>query len=123
MARYDTLPIYKAVYDFLLRIMRVISHFPREYKYTLGERIQNTAISMIVAIYRANTSKDKVPYLKELNEHIQMMYLYLRISHDIKLLPTERFASIVEAIDDVSNQAQGWLKTNEKVREPAVSTD
>ena len=123
MARYDTLPIYKAVYDFLLRIMRVISHFPREYKYTLGERIQNTAISMIVAIYRANTSKDKVPYLKELNEHIQMMYLYLRISLDIKLLPTERFASIVEAIDDVSNQAQGWLKTNEKVREPAVSTD
>lgn len=123
MAQYDTLPIYKATYDFLLRIMHVINHFPREYKYTIGERIQDTAINMVVTIYRANKSKDKIPHLKELQEHIQMIYLFLRISHDIKILPTEKFASIVELIDGVSNQAQGWLKTNEKVREPVNSTD
>ena len=123
MARYDTLPIYKAVYDFLLRIIQLINHFPREYKYTLGERIQNTAMNMVVAIYRANTSKDKIPHLKVLLENVQTIYLFLRIAHDIKILPTQKFASLVEVVDDVSNQAQGWLKTNEKVREPVKSKD
>lgn len=123
MARYDTLPIYKATYDFLLRIMSVISHFPKEYKYTIGERIQDTAINMVVAIYRANSTKDKIPHLQELEENVQMIYLFLRITHDIKILPTQKFASLVEMIDSVSTQAKGWLRTNEKVREPVISTD
>lgn len=50
MAQYDTLPIYKATYDFLLRVMHAVSHFPCEYKYSLGERIQNECIELVIMI-------------------------------------------------------------------------
>ncbi len=118
MAQYDTLPIYKATYDFLLRVMHAISHFPREYKYSLGERIQNESIELVIMIYKVNVTKSKVEYLKKMEEQIQLIYLLLRISHDMKLMPTEKFAGIVEMVDGVATQAKGWLRANEKMREP-----
>jgi len=118
MAQYDTLPIYKATYDFLLRIMHAITHFPREYKYTIGERIQTQALDLIILIYKINSSQNKVPLLKEMQEQIQLLYLLLRVAHDMKMMPTEKFASIVEMVDGISTQAKGWLRSNEKAREP-----
>ena len=118
MALYDTLPIYKTTYDFLLRVMHAISHFPREYKYSLGEKLQNETIELVIYIYKANTTGNKVDCLKKMQEQIQLIFLLLRISHDMKLLPTEKYAGIVELADSIASQAKGWLKANEKVREP-----
>jgi len=39
MAQYEHLPIYKQTYDLLLRIMTATKNFPREYKYTLGQKL------------------------------------------------------------------------------------
>ena len=38
MAQYQHLPIYKQTYDILLRTMMATKEFPREYKYTLGQK-------------------------------------------------------------------------------------
>ncbi|MEI3271411.1 MAG: four helix bundle protein [Candidatus Gastranaerophilaceae bacterium] len=117
MAKYDTLPIYKATYDVLLRTMHAISHFPREYKYSLGEKIQNEMIELVISIYKANSNHNKREFLSRMQEQIQLIYLLLRISHDMKLMPTEKYAGIVEMIDEVASQAKGWLIANEKSRE------
>ena len=117
MAKYDTLLIYKATYDVLLRTMHAISHFPREYKYSLGEKIQNEMIELVISIYKANSNYNKREFLSRMQEQIQLIYLLLRISHDMKLMPTEKYAGIVEMIDEVASQAKGWLIANEKSRE------
>lgn len=117
MAKYDTLPIYKATYDVLLRTMHAISHFPREYKYSLGEKIQNEMIELVISIYKANSNHNKREFLSRMQEQIQLIYLLLRISHDMKLMPTEKYAGIVEMIDEVASQTKGWLIANEKSRE------
>lgn len=117
MAKYDTLPIYKATYDVLLRTMHAISHFPREYKYSLGEKIQNEMIELVISIYKVNSNHNKREFLSRMQEQIQLIYLLLRISHDMKLMPTEKYAGIVEMIDEVASQAKGWLIANEKSRE------
>lgn len=117
MAKYDTLPIYKATYDVLLRTMHAISHFPREYKYSLGEKIQHEMIELVISIYKANSNHNKREFLSRMQEQIQLIYLLLRISHDMKLMPTEKYAGIVEMIDEVASQAKGWLIANEKSRE------
>ena len=119
MAQYDTLPIYKSTYDFLLRVMHAVTHYPREYKYTLGEKLQNEVINLIILIYKVNTTKSKVEFLKQMEEQIQLVYLLLRISHDMKLMPTEKYAGIVEMADNIASQAKGWLRSNEKMRESA----
>ena len=97
--------------------MHAISHFPREYKYSLGEKIQNEMIELVISIYKANSNHNKRDFLSRMQEQIQLIYLLLRISHDMKLMPTEKYAGIVEMIDEVASQAKGWLIANEKSRE------
>ena len=133
MAKYDTLPIYKAVYDFLLKILKFIAQFPREYKYTIGDKIQGAAVAIVIDIYRANQTKEKIPHLKSLLENVQLVHLYLNIAYDYGIFPKKDIDAIkamvedkdIDAIkamvEDISNQAQGWLKTQEKVREPVKS--
>ena len=48
MAQYQHLPIYKQTYDILLRTMTATKDFPREYKYTLGQKIKDELIELVV---------------------------------------------------------------------------
>ena len=123
MALFDQLPIYKATYDFSIRILHVVTHFPREYKYTIGQKLQDQALDLIIHIYKVNSAKDKVNLLIEMEEKIQVLYLLLRVSRDMKLMSIETFASIVEMVDAISVQAKGWQKASEKVRESVKSKD
>ncbi|MGE0108845.1 MAG: hypothetical protein AB7S81_03650 [Bdellovibrionales bacterium] len=46
MAQYQHLPIYKQTYDILLRTMVATKSFPREYKYTLGQKLKDELIEL-----------------------------------------------------------------------------
>jgi len=46
MAIYDTLPVYKVSYDFLLDLFRFVKDFQRDYKYTIGESLKSEAIDL-----------------------------------------------------------------------------
>jgi len=52
MAIYLYLPVYKASYDLLFQMFKVIKDFNREYKYTLGENIKKEAMEIVTNIYR-----------------------------------------------------------------------
>ena len=90
----------------------MINHFPREYKYSLGERIQNAAIEVIVLIYKANSSVDKSVQIGKIIENIQLIYLFLRLSKDLKIISIDKYAELIEIFDGISKQAYGWQKIN-----------
>ncbi len=117
MGAYQSLPIYKVVYETLMKIMQISHQLPREYKYTLGEKMQNEGIELVLSIYRANTAKNRVEQINIMKEHIQLLYLLLRMCHDLKLISMDKYAEIVEMVDNISQQAHGWLKASEKMRE------
>ena len=114
MAQYQHLPIYKLTYDLLLRIMQVTKNFPREYRHTLGQKLKEEIIELVVIIYKANTAKDKEHHIEMILERIQVVQLLIRLSHDIRILPRKHYADLAEKIDSLARQAQGWLKSSGK---------
>jgi hypothetical protein len=64
MALYYDLPVFKDVYQLILKIFEYTKDFPREYKYTLGQELKRDGINLVRSIYRANKSKNKVEYLE-----------------------------------------------------------
>lgn len=112
MAQYKHLPIYKATYDLLLRLMMAIKDFPRDYKYTLGQKMRDEVLSLILFIYRANGSTDRTAHITEIVERIQLVEVMLRMAHDLRVLPRGQYAGLVEMTDSLARQAQGWLKSS-----------
>ena len=54
MALYCELPAYKLAYDMLLAIYGWTKLFTREHKYTLGEKLKNETLELLINIYKAN---------------------------------------------------------------------
>jgi hypothetical protein len=58
MALYYDLPVFKDVYQPILKIFDYTNHFPREYKFTFGQDLKRDGINLVRSIYRANKSKE-----------------------------------------------------------------
>lgn len=90
--------------------MIVTKSFPREYKFTLGQKIKDEVIEIVLLIYRANSSENKTPYIEILLERVQVVELLLRLCHDMKLMPLKSYAAVIEMTESLAKQAQGWRK-------------
>lgn len=114
MAQYEHLPIYKLTYDLLIRTMTATKDFPREYKYTLGQKMKDEIIELVVLIYKANSSVDKERHIAMILERVQVIQLLMRLSHDMKILTRKHYAAIAEMTDSLARQAQGWQRSSGK---------
>jgi len=114
MARYYHLPIYKTAYDLLLALMHTTKDYPREFKYTLGEKIQNHVIEILILVYKANSVENKKQFISEMLSEIQFLDLFLRISFDLKILPQAKYCFFIEQTSSLAKQAQGWFNSIEQ---------
>jgi hypothetical protein len=64
MALYYDLPVYRDTYKLILKIFENTQHFPKEYKYTLGQDMKRDALQLARSIYRANKADHKKEYLE-----------------------------------------------------------
>ncbi len=110
MAQYKHLPIYKTTYELLQLVTRKTKNFPRDFKYSLGDKIRNECIELVVFIYKANSFKEqRQDYLKQILERVQVIELMLRLSKDLRLLNVDAFSEIVVLTDALAKQTQGWV--------------
>ncbi len=112
MAKYKHLPIYKLTYDLLDAVTRETRHFPKDFKYSLGTKIRDEAVELVVFIYKANANREnREANVRLILERLQIIELLLRLSKDMRLLSVSAFASLVVLTDDISRQASGWLRS------------
>ena len=114
MARYQHLPIYKLTYELLVRLQAATKDFPREYKFTIGQNLQAEVVGLVVLIYRANASFEKIDVIDTMLERIQVIELLVRLSHDMRILPQKHYAALVEMLESISKQSEGWKKSCKK---------
>ncbi|WP_375861424.1 hypothetical protein [Burkholderia stagnalis] len=79
MALHTQLPIYRAAEDLLDVVTDVVTNMQRNFKRSVGEKINFECIEIIVLVYRANVAGDKSPHLTELIERLQVINLLLRL--------------------------------------------
>jgi len=94
--------------------MVATKQFPRDYKFTLGQKMKDEVTEMVVLIYKANSTENKAPIIEALLERLQVVELLVRLSHDMKIMSTKLYASIVEMTESLAKQAQGWKKATAK---------
>jgi hypothetical protein len=112
MALFDELPVYKLGYDLLISIYQRASLFTREYKYTLGEKIKNETLELLINIYKANKSKQvtRLHYLDAARQNVEVVRLLLRIVKDLKIIGVKGFVALNLQVEEVSKQLASWHK-------------
>lgn len=82
MALHYELPVYKASYDLLIQIFELTKSFNKEYKYTVGEKLKNEILELLLNVYRANSQYQKIEIQLKSRENIEIVRLLLRILKD-----------------------------------------
>ena len=117
MAQYHHLNVYKKSFDFLSEITRQTIHFQRDFRYTLGEKLNNGGIDFIEWIYKANSAqnlKDRVQIIKELLEKLQYLNVILRLSYELKNISKDKYIGLTLMTQDIEKQLNGWLSHSSK---------
>ncbi len=102
--------------------MTATKNFPREYKYTLGQKLKDEVIELVVLIYRANSEKDRQRHIGAILERVQVVQLMIRLAHDMKILPRRHYAALAEMTDILARQAGGWFKSSGEGRTERVAS-
>jgi len=111
MALHFDLPIYKVAYDLLNAITDLAKNMPRDFKQSIGGKLRDECVEIVVLIFRANVAQEKAQHILSLIERLQVVDLLIRLSRDKHLISTGQYSKAVELTTSVGKQANGWRRT------------
>jgi hypothetical protein len=80
----------EAHYQFLAWLVPTIEKFPKSHKFTLGDRIEITALDVFEALIDATYTKERTQHLRRVNLGIEKLRFLLRLAADLSLLDRRR---------------------------------
>ena len=108
MSRYLHLPVFQKGYDFNLEIYRTTHSFPREYRYSLGQKIKEIASELLDLIVVANSEENKGPYFPKIKIRVERLRIQIRVAYDLKIIKTKRLEFLNKLLEEISKQISGW---------------
>jgi hypothetical protein len=108
----EELQIYRDASELIKRVFIIVKQFPRDYKFTIGTRIQNTALDCIDLIYRASRHRNKKEDLDNLVASLDFLSYLIRISKDMNIVTEKQYGLFIERSVPCVKQASGWLKAS-----------
>jgi hypothetical protein len=102
--------VITSTYDLIEWAIPHIAEFPRNQRYTLGERIENKLFLLLELLIEAQYSKDKIDALKKANLAIEQMRFLFRLCHDLRLINPKTYELSAKYLADVGCQVGGWIK-------------
>ena len=108
MARYEHLPVYKAVYDLNLYFFKLSHSFPKDFKYGLAQEVRGLLTELLDLIIIANNSRDKLPALQKASLTIERMKFKVRLLHDLKVIKATSYKHFSVQLVEISQQIKKW---------------
>jgi hypothetical protein len=108
--RYNHLPVFQQGYDLNLEIYRATHSFPREYKYTLGQKLKEISAEMLDWIVVINSQENKAPYFSKIKLQVERLRIQIRVAYDLKIINSKRLEFLSRNIEEISKQVSGWEK-------------
>lgn len=115
----NQLSIYRETYNLVKIVTIFVNKMPRLYKFTLGEKILNTAYDLFNYIQLANMFKE------DRNKHLQMFVVkfeslktLLRLGFELRALEgLNRQVEIARLMESIGRQVTAWKNSKTKRRE------
>jgi len=112
-------------YDLMLWLFPQIGKFPREYRFILGDRLENGLIDLCEALIEARFTRNKGPILKNANIRLEKLRYLVRLCKDLKLLSLKKYEYLAKELNSIGVFVGGWIKSlakrkgsDETVRKP-----
>jgi hypothetical protein len=105
---YNYLPVFQLTYKITLEIHKTSHLFPREYRYTLGQKLKTVSAEIMDLIIEANRQSAKYDTLSEALLKAAQLNIHLRLCCDLKILGLKHFELFARQLKEIETQLLGW---------------
>lgn len=113
----EELPIIQKTYDLIKWYVPILHRLPRDYRFTLGDRMIIGLYSLLEELIQARYTRDKVSQLQGINSQLDILRYQTRLLLDFELIQAKRYEFASELINAVGLDLGGWIK--QQKRSPA----
>lgn len=107
----ENYPVIVKSYNLALWYIEKLSRLPKNHRFTIGEKIQNTLLNLLMTLSDTIYSKDKKRLLTLANKEIEKLRLLSRLLKDLKILPNDSHRFIANSLNEIGQMVGGWSKT------------
>lgn len=112
MSLYENLPVYKKALDLTVYFEKIVRHFDKYHKYTVGSELRNLSRNILVLIAKANTKFGRKENLQEALEKLEEFKILVRLCKEIKAFHNfNSFEFATKEVIEVAKQCEGWLRS------------
>ncbi len=100
------------IYDYILWVGPVIHRFPRDRKFTIGNRILDSWYDLLDMIIEAKyvSKESKAVLLKRANIKLEKIRFMQRLLLDDKIWEVKRYKYAAAQVDEIGKKIGGWIK-------------
>lgn len=107
VAARKTGPALEAAYQFILWLSPTIGSFSRRCKFTLGDRMETTALDELERLIEATYARQRRKLLTQANLGVQKLRILCRIARERHYQHPRKYERVMRVIDDTGSLIGG----------------
>lgn len=111
----DDLPIIQKTYDLIKWYVPILHRLPRDYRFTLGDRMIAGLYSLLEELIQARYSREKLQRLQAVNSKLDILRHQTRLLLDFEVIQSKRYEFASQLINEVGVDLGGWIKQQKRV--------
>ena len=104
-------PIFSKTYDFLAWLLPALTGFPKEQRFRLAQRIEESAFAFHTALLKAARSRQRRAELQTADLELEKLRVYLRLAQEINCLSFAQYEHAARQSTEIGKLLGGWLKS------------
>lgn len=111
-------PALESAYQLLLWLTPAVEKFPRNFKFTLGDRAMATAIEALDHLVAATYSRERLARLSAANLALERLRFFMRLASDLRIIDLRKYEHAARLIDETGRLIGGWIKADRAAKTP-----
>lgn len=103
-------PLFVHWYQTLDWILTTVERFPKDAKFTLGNRVSTAGLTTVELIVEAIYTRQRSHILDRINMEIEKQRVLFRIAYDRRYISIRQYEHISKALDQAGRMVGGWKK-------------
>ncbi len=104
-------PIFSKTYDFILWLLNHTERFPKNERFRMARRIEDTAFAFYELLIKATRTRRTRAVLLDADLELDKLRLYIRLSHARGLTRQNQYQYAANNLVEIGKLLGGWLKT------------
>ena len=98
--------------ELLLWLIPHLDKFPKNRRYTLGEKLEERLLTLLENLIAAAYSHKKKPLLQQANLDLEVSRHLWRLSHDFQAISHKSYAHGSQLMLELGKQIGGWIRAS-----------